>query len=261
MIFNALERGPEVDTSDQTLSSDAWLTFSGSNKPYVPEAWRRHKSRSEMRLLREISREISTSYFYYHIFFSLSLSDLLDFRIFFFFLPSLSFDCSSFSHRFRWDTSTSLTRLSTRAFWFQVIDILLSGGSELLVTTVPGDAVSRLADGIGSFGRLAGGYQKSGHLSILRRLPDPHLQSVHGLRGKRNEWRMKFTVVCTNWRRGLTWREICIPAWKIELMNSATSWFYIIFFLEVSFPYSFANYSLLWNLCKFIFLSSLFLGN
>lgn len=89
MIFNALERGPEVDTSDQTLSSDAWLTFSGSNKPYVPEAWRRHKSRSEMRLLREISREISTSYFYYHVFFSLSLSlslsDLLDFRIFFFF--------------------------------------------------------------------------------------------------------------------------------------------------------------------------------
>lgn len=203
MIFNALERGPEVDTSNQTLSSDAWLTFSGSNKPYVPEAWRRHKSRSEMRLLREIHAKYQRRVFCYHF---LSVSDLLDFCVFSSFSLSLAF-CSSYSHRFRWDTSTSLTRLSTRAFWFQVIDILLSGGSELLVTTVPGDAVSRLADGIGSFGRLVGGYQKSGHLSILRWLPDPHLQSLHGLRGKRNEWRVKFTARCTNWRRGMTWRE------------------------------------------------------
>lgn len=177
--------------------------------------------------------------------------------LFFLFFFPLSFHCSSFSHRFRWDTSTSLTRLSTRAFWFQVIDILLSGGSELLVTTVPGDAVSRLADGIGSFGRLAGGYQKSGHLSILRWLPDPHLQSVHGLRGKRNEWRMKFTMCCTNWRRGMTWREICTPAWKIESKNSATLWLYIIFFVWfIYYTLSGSQFSLqfreclLWKLCK-----------
>lgn len=151
------------------------------------------------------SREISTSYFHCH-FFPLPIWPAR-FSYFLLSLPPLSTSRSSSSHRFRWDTSTSLTRLSTRAFWFQIIDILLSGGSELLVATVPGDAVSRLADGIGSFGRLAGGYQKSGHLSILRWLPDPHLQSVHGLRGKRNERRMKFTVGCTNWRRGMTWRE------------------------------------------------------
>lgn len=182
------------------------------------------------------SREISTSYFYYHffIFCPYLTCSIFVFSFFFRFLSlSLSLFRLFFLLEFLWDTSTSLTRLSTRAFWFQVIDILLSGSSELLVTTVPGDAVSRLADGIGSFGRVVGGYQKSGHLSILRWLPDPHLQSVHGLRGKRNEWRMKFTVGCTNWRRGTTWRAMCMPAWKIVSKNSATLRLYITFFMIV----------------------------
>lgn len=80
-------------------------------------------------------------------------------------------------------SGSSLTR-TTRVFSFQILDVLLSGSPALLVITLSSDAVSWLADGIRSFGCLVGRHQKSGHLSILRRLPDPNLQSLHGLRGK-----------------------------------------------------------------------------
>lgn len=79
--------------------------------------------------------------------------------------------------------SSSLTS-TTRVFSFQILDVLLFGSPALLVITLPSDAVSWLADGIRSFGCLVGRHQKSGHLSILRRLPDPNLQSLHGFRGK-----------------------------------------------------------------------------
>lgn len=53
VVFNAFPRGLKL-TRPTKHSGDAWLTFSDSNKPYVPVAWRSHKSRrSEMRLFRE----------------------------------------------------------------------------------------------------------------------------------------------------------------------------------------------------------------
>lgn len=186
VVFNAFPEGLKL-TRPTKHSGDAWLTFSDSNKPYVPVAWRPHKSRrSEMRLFREFLAKSVFRAKYQRCIFATFFSHLCSIFFSFFLL-----------HRFRGDISTSLKR-TIRSFWFQIIDILLSGGSELLVTTVPSNAVSRLADGICSFGRLIGGYQKPGHLSILRWLLDPNLQSLHRFRGKRANDEWNFAVTCIN---------------------------------------------------------------
>jgi len=61
---------------------------------------------------------------------------------------------------------------------------LLLGSVKLLVTPVSGYTLARLANGICSFGYIFYGYQKSGHLYILRRLSGSHVQSLHGFRGE-----------------------------------------------------------------------------
>lgn len=40
----------------------------------------------------------------------------------------------------------------------QAVNVLLSGGAELLAGALPDDAVTRLADGFGATGRLPGGH-------------------------------------------------------------------------------------------------------
>lgn len=186
VVFNAFPRGLKL-TRPTKHSGDAWLTFSDSNKPYVPVAWRPRKSRrSEIRLFREFLAKSVFRAKYQRCIFATFFSHLCS--IFFFVLPF-----TSISRRY----IDIVKERTIRSFWFQIIDILLSGGSELLVTTVPSNAVSRLADGICSFGRLIGGYQKPGHLSILRWLLDPNLQSLHRFRGKRanDEWNLAATCI------------------------------------------------------------------
>lgn len=67
---------------------------------------------------------------------------------------------------------------------FQIADLLLLGSAELLVASLSGYTFARLADGIRSVGRVFFGHQKSGDLYILRRLFNPHVQSLHGFRGE-----------------------------------------------------------------------------
>lgn len=47
-----------------------------------------------------------------------------------------------------------------------------------------GHTLARLADGIRSSSHVVHGYQKSGHLYILRRLSGSHVQGLHGFRGE-----------------------------------------------------------------------------
>lgn len=99
VVFNAFPRGLKL-TRPTKHSGDAWLTFSDSNKPYVPVAWRPRKSRrSEIRLFREfLAKSVFRAKYQRCIFAT-------------FFLTFAQFFFSFFRlHRFRGDISTSLKR-------------------------------------------------------------------------------------------------------------------------------------------------------
>lgn len=66
-------------------------------------------------------------------------------------------------------------------YYFQTVDLLLPRRVELLAGTLSRDAISRLADGFGSAGRIAGRHQKLGDVPFLRWLSRPHIQSFFGL--------------------------------------------------------------------------------